>query len=202
MSARNALALYTAASTSSAIVSSALGAGALASLVCAALAPALMTLVHHRRNRAVAGIAFLISAALLTAPELVLGDAFLSERRLTLIPIGPDPTPAPWRTPTPVPTATPEPTPTPTPEPTVTPEPTAAPTQEPTATPTPKATATATPAPTTTPQPTATASPEPTATPQKPWTPKRKRARPRLPGGPAFPQPSDGAKGAPSVGHR
>ena len=139
MSARNALALYTAASTSSAIVSSALGAGALVSLVCAALAPALMTLVHHRRNRAVAGIAFMISAALLTAPELLLGDAFLSERRLTLIPIGPDPTP--------------------------------------------------------------TATPAPSATPPKPWTPKPRRAMDQHPvPGPAFPQPTGGAKGPPPLG--
>ena len=156
-----ALALNIFASLSGAILSSALGADELGSLLCAAIAPALTAIVmhpgpHRRRRLALvaallallrlaqaalarvrgrqvrakvaragglrfagltASLAFAISVALLTAPELVLGDAFVSDRRLTLIPVGePERPPGPRPVPTPTPTAaTPDPTPTATP---------------------------------------------------------------------------------------
>ena len=170
-----ALALSVFASLSGAILSSALGAGELASLVCAAIAPALTALVmhpgpHRRRRLALivallallhtvesalarvlgrpvaartpragslrlagltACIAFAISVVALTAPEIVLGEAIASDRRLTLFPVdeetrrgpAPDATPTPTATTPPAAKATPKPKPTPRPTATATPTP-------------------------------------------------------------------------------
>jgi hypothetical protein len=105
-----------------ALLSSALGASELVALSVAALAPAVTMLLTRGWGRGLrlsgvrTCIAFAVCVAVLTAPELVLGDAFVADRRLTLIPIGPaDPAPRPTPTPTPTPTATPLPTPTETP---------------------------------------------------------------------------------------
>lgn len=112
-----ALGLNSVASIAAALVSSALGANELTALAFAAVAPALTMYISGaggwsrglRLSGVTVAIAFAVAVTTLTAPELLLGDAFVADRRLTLIPVAADEAPAPR--PTPSPTSTPAATP-------------------------------------------------------------------------------------------